>query len=141
MHPEGARYFVNETKVRNVHEVLKTEPELELRMQRTFTEMNICDEDIRGDIEYYMEFLLEQLQQEIEHRKLKLDMQKVDLVVEPKAFDDDTVVCCYYFANHHDKCLFWLDECTPEDILSDCKGVESLSHTGREVNSSHRICF
>jgi hypothetical protein len=88
-----------------------------------------------------MEYLLEKLQQEIEHMNLKLNMQKVDLVVEPKTFDDDTIVCCYYFANHRDKCLFWLDDCTPEDILSECNRVESLSHAGRRLNSSHRVCF
>jgi hypothetical protein len=98
-------------------------------MQRTFTQMNICDEDICSDIEYYMQFLLEQLQQTVEEESLELDVQQVDLVLEPKIFDDSSVVGCYYFANHCDRTLFWLDEHDIEDILSDCQGV-NLSHIG-----------
>lgn len=96
--------------------------------QRTFTEMNICDEETCGDIEYYMQRLLDELQRVVEHRNLELDMEQVDLVLEPKTFDGDSVVCCYYFANHRDRCLFWLDDFDAEEILSDCKSVENLSH-------------
>lgn len=96
--------------------------------QRTFTEMNICDEETCGDIEYYMQRLLDELQRVVEHKSLELDMEQVDLVLEPKTFDGDSVVCCYYFANHRDRCLFWLDDFDAEDILSDCKAVENLSH-------------
>lgn len=97
-------------------------------LQRTFTEMNICDEETCGDIEYYMQRLLDELQRVVEHKSLELDMEQVDLVLEPKTFDGDSVVCCYYFANHRDRCLFWLDDFDAEDILSDCKAVENLSH-------------
>lgn len=96
--------------------------------QRTFTEMNICDEETCGDIEYFMQRLLDELQRVVEHRSLELDMEQVDLVLEPKTFDGDSVVCCYYFANHRDRCLFWLDDFDAEDILFDCKAVENLSH-------------
>ncbi|KAJ8586335.1 hypothetical protein M405DRAFT_362166 [Rhizopogon salebrosus TDB-379] len=109
VHPEGARYFVNQA-------------------HRTFTEMNICDEDICGDIEYYMRYLLDELQQVIEDGNIELDMQQIDLVIEPKVFNGDSVVCCYYFANHRDRCLFWLDDFNVFKILTDCVGVESLSH-------------
>ncbi|KAG1840128.1 hypothetical protein C8R48DRAFT_781875 [Suillus tomentosus] len=74
-----------------------------------------------------MDYLLRSLRDESEH--LELDMAQVDLVIEPKVSTDaDKVVCCYYFANHRDRCLFWLDEYSTEDILSECKGVENLSH-------------
>jgi hypothetical protein len=96
-------------------------------MQRTFTEMNICDEDIFDDIEYYMQYLWGELQQTLMDRNLVLDMGLVDLVVEPKVAND-SVVCCYYFVNHRDRCLFWLDDFDPEEIISECKGVKSLSH-------------
>jgi len=100
-------------------------------MQRTFTEMNICDKEICDDIEYYMEYLLEELGRVVNDEKLELDMQQVDLVIEPKVFDNDSVVCCYYFANHRDRCLFWLDDYDARKILFDCSGVESLSHIRR----------
>jgi hypothetical protein len=93
--------------------------------------MNICDEDICGDIEYYMRYLLDELQQVIEDGNIELDMQQIDLVIEPKVFNGDSVVCCYYFANHRDRCLFWLDDFNVFKILTDCVGVESLSHIRR----------
>lgn len=104
VHPEGARYFVNQET-------------------RTFTDMDICELEICYDIKYFMQHLLGQLQQIIEKGDLALDMRQVDLVVEPKNLDGDSVVCCYYFANHRDRCLFWLEDFNPEDIISECKGV------------------
>jgi hypothetical protein len=90
--------------------------------------MNICDKAIYGDIDYYMHTLLDELQQVIEDQNIELDMQQIDLVIEPKVFDGDSVVGCYYFANHRDRCLFWLDDVDVFKILTDCEGVESLSH-------------
>lgn len=118
VHPEGARYFVNQ----------KT---------RTFTEMNICEPDICDDIEYYMQYLLDGLQQAIEEGDLALDMRQVDLVVEPKTFGGDLVICCYYFANHRDRCLFWLDDFNPKDIISECKGVQSMSHIWLAIEAQY----
>ncbi|KAG2134839.1 hypothetical protein DEU56DRAFT_738284, partial [Suillus clintonianus] len=125
VHPEGSRYFVHQET-------------------RTFTEMNICDEETCEDIEYYMQCLLDELQRAVEYGSLELDMEQVDLVLEPKTFDDDSVVCCYYFANHRDRCLFWLDDFNAEDILSDCKGVENLSHIRLAIQAQywrHWGCF
>jgi hypothetical protein len=109
VHPEGARYFVNQET-------------------RTFTEMNVCETDICEDIEYFMQVLLGELKRIIEEGDLTLEMKQVDLVVEPKCFDGENVVCCYYFANHRDRCLFWLDVFDPTDIISECKGIRSPSH-------------
>ncbi|KAG1862805.1 hypothetical protein DFJ58DRAFT_725284 [Suillus subalutaceus] len=108
VHPEGVRYFVNQET-------------------RTFTEMNVCEPDICDDIEYFMQYLLGELEQTIGEGGLSL-MKEVDLVVEPKCFDGESVVCCYYFANHRDRCLFWLDDFNPEHIISECKGIRSSSH-------------
>jgi hypothetical protein len=90
--------------------------------------MNICDKEIYGDIEYYMHTLLDELQQVIEDQNIELDMQQIDLVIEPKVFEGDSVVGCYYFANHRDRCLFWFNDFDVFKILTDCEGVESLSH-------------
>ncbi|KAG1834711.1 hypothetical protein EV424DRAFT_1477882 [Suillus variegatus] len=117
VHPQGSRYFVNVER-------------------RTFTQMNICDETIYGDIRHFMDYLLRSLRDESEH--LELDMAQVDLVIEPKVSTDaDKVVCCYYFANHRDRCLFWLDEYSTEDILSECNGVENLSHIRLAIQAQY----
>jgi hypothetical protein len=90
--------------------------------------VDICNEDIFDDIEYYMQYLWGELQQTLVNRNLVLDMGLVDLVIEPRATTNDSVVCCYYFVNHRDRCLFWLDDFNPQEIISECKGVKSLSH-------------
>lgn len=117
VHPQGSRYFVNAER-------------------RTFTQMNICDEEIYSDIRSFMDYLLRSLRDESED--LELDMAQVDLVIEPKFSNDaDTVVCCYYFANHRDRCLFWLDEYSTEDIPSECNGVENLSHIRLAIQAQY----
>ncbi|KAG0695931.1 hypothetical protein DFH29DRAFT_953418 [Suillus ampliporus] len=110
VHPQGSRYFVH-------------------KENRTFTQMNICNEEKCEDIEYYMQYLLDELRHVIAQRSLDLDMEEVDLVIEPKVLDDCSVICCYYFATHRDRCLFWLDDFDTKSILSDCNGVENLSQT------------
>ncbi|OAX35810.1 hypothetical protein K503DRAFT_784809 [Rhizopogon vinicolor AM-OR11-026] len=110
VHPEGSRYFVNQEK-------------------RTFTEVNICDVEILWDVKYAIENLLYRLESIVNREEL--DMNWVDLVIEPKANGDDdnlTAVFWYYFVNHRSRCIFWLNEFHPKDIISNCKGVESLSH-------------
>jgi hypothetical protein len=77
-----------------------------------------------------MLYLLDELQSEVKLKESQLDMKDVDLVIEPKTLDDDSVICNYYFANHRDRCLFWLDEFDAKDVLSDCKGIKTLSHKG-----------
>ncbi|KAG1753603.1 uncharacterized protein EDB91DRAFT_1098826 [Suillus paluster] len=89
VHPEGFRYFVH-------------------KENRTFTDLDICDPVICDDIEYYMQYLFDELRRTVGLEKL--DMNQVDLVLEPKVFDGDSVVCCYYFVNHRNRCLFWLDD-------------------------------
>ncbi|KAG2155611.1 hypothetical protein DEU56DRAFT_724721 [Suillus clintonianus] len=119
VHPEGSRYFVNLEK-------------------RTCTEMNICDEEIREDIEYCMHYFLRELELAILTREeLQLDMKQVDLVLEPKKNSENFVVFHYYFVNHRDRTLFWLDEFNPKEILSNCQGVESLSHIQLAVQAQY----
>ncbi|KAG2069099.1 hypothetical protein BDR04DRAFT_1102030 [Suillus decipiens] len=116
VHPEGARYFVNQET-------------------RTFTDMDICQSDICDDIEYFAQHLLDELQRS--KGDLALDMKQVDLVVEPKCFDGESVICCYYFVNHRDRCLFWLDDFNPKEITSECKGVQNLSHAWLAIQAQY----
>lgn len=80
-----------------------------------------------------MRYLLEELQRVVDDGNLDLDIQQVDLVLEPKVSDGDSIVCCYYFANHRDRCLFWFDDFNAKDVLKDCIGVRSLSHIRRSL--------
>ncbi|KAG1748246.1 uncharacterized protein EDB91DRAFT_1244960 [Suillus paluster] len=136
VHPEGARYFVNQTTVRQVHGFLKADG-LRYDAQRTITEMNIYDEEICADIEYFMAYLLGELRWTVEHGNLTLDMTQVDLVVEPKVLDSTSVVCCYYFTNHRDRCLFWLDDFDAQDILFECKSIKTLAHIRLAIQTQY----
>ncbi|KIJ58029.1 hypothetical protein HYDPIDRAFT_51732, partial [Hydnomerulius pinastri MD-312] len=118
-HPEGALYYMHSAT-------------------RTFTDMNICDEDIFGDIEYYRDFLIEELRELIETRNLSgsLDVNEVQLVLEPQA-DDDGVICRYYFVNPRSRTLFWMDEFDGECIFTGCRGILSAAHKGLAIQSHY----
>ncbi|KIJ11205.1 hypothetical protein PAXINDRAFT_15928 [Paxillus involutus ATCC 200175] len=66
-HPEGALYFMHVES-------------------KTFTEVNVCNEDICEDIEYFKGFLFSELQDEIEKGDLSgsLKHDEVQLVLEPR---------------------------------------------------------
>ncbi|KAG1872957.1 hypothetical protein DFJ58DRAFT_651625 [Suillus subalutaceus] len=121
VHPEGSRYFLNERK-------------------RTFTEVDMFDPQIHGRIEYHMQYLWSGLESTVKRDKLDLDMTQVDLVLELKNNDasaSSVTVCCYYFVNHNSRCLFWLHESDVKDVLSDCKGVKSLSHIRLAIQAQY----
>lgn len=121
VHPEGSRYFLNEK-------------------QRTVTEMDIFDPQIYRRIDYHMRYLRSGLESVVKQEKLDLDVTQVDLVLELKsdgASDSSATVCCYYFVNHNSRCLFWLHESDIKDVLSDCKGVESLSHIRLAIQAQY----
>jgi hypothetical protein len=104
-------------------------------VQRTLTENNICDDEICEDVEYYMRYLLQELESDPKREEAQLAMKQVDLVLEiKKAPDGKSIICGYYFANHRDRCLFWLDEFDAEDVLSDCKGIKTIFHKGGWLN-------
>lgn len=95
------------------------------------TEVNICDEEIHEDIEYFRTFLFSELETEIKKRDLteSLKVDKVQLVLEPKR-DEFGVMCCYYFVNPPTRSLFWLDEWDGYEIFKDCRGILSSPHKG-----------
>jgi hypothetical protein len=98
-----------------------------LRSQRTFTEVDICHQAIITDIELFQTSLFGELQRAISDQRVNLDLEDVELVLEPKA-DDYGVLCSYYFVHRHKRCLFWLEEFDARSMLGDCKGVAALSH-------------
>ncbi|KAF8137480.1 hypothetical protein EV363DRAFT_1446322 [Boletus edulis] len=118
-HPEGALYFVHSES-------------------KTFTEVNICDEEICADVEYFRFFLFSGLKAEIEKRNLSefLKVDEVQLVLEPKP-DDIGLMCCYYFVNPRTRSLFWLDTWDGHEIFKDCRGDLSLPHKGLGVEAHY----
>ncbi|KAH7909165.1 hypothetical protein BJ138DRAFT_1200448 [Hygrophoropsis aurantiaca] len=108
IHPEGGQYFLCERT-------------------RTFTEVDICDPEILQDIEDFADTLHESLRLFIAEKALSLNLDEVELVLEPTE-DEFGTLCCYYFVNHRARCLFWLQDYDADVILIDCKGVTSLSH-------------
>ncbi|KAF9237091.1 hypothetical protein BU15DRAFT_76324 [Melanogaster broomeanus] len=111
-HPEGALYFMHSAS-------------------KTFTEVDVYNEEIRADIEYFRDFLFSELRVEIVNRGLSesLTIDDVQLVLEPK-IDLEGIVCCYYFVNPRSRSLFWLDEWEGDEIFCDCRGALSLPHKG-----------
>ncbi|KIJ11197.1 hypothetical protein PAXINDRAFT_101770 [Paxillus involutus ATCC 200175] len=124
VHPEGALYYMHgET--------------------RTFTEVDICHQAIITDIELFQTSLFGELQRAISDQRVNLDLEDVELVLEPKA-DDYGVLCSYYFVHRHKRCLFWLEEFDARSMLGDCKGVAALSHKKLAVEAQywkHRDLF
>ncbi|KAG9313444.1 hypothetical protein JVU11DRAFT_5766 [Chiua virens] len=118
-HPEGALYFVHDES-------------------KTFTEVDICDDEIHEDIEYFRTFLFTELQAEIKNRNFteSLDINQVQLVLEPKQ-DETGLMCCYYFVNPRARSLFWLDEWEAYEIFKDCKGNLSTPHKGLAIQAQY----
>ena len=96
--------------------------------------MDISDEDIRADVEYFGEVLWTELRYEVRQMNLEdsFDLRQAQLVLEPRA-DDHGVLCCYYFVNPAGRSLFWLDEWNAPGLFSACRGVDSLSHKGKPL--------
>ncbi|KAF8438114.1 hypothetical protein L210DRAFT_866764 [Boletus edulis BED1] len=118
-HPEGAFYFVHSES-------------------KTFAEVNLCDEDIYADIEHFRTFLFSELKDEIKKGNLSefLQVNEVQLVLEPK-LDDKGLMCCYYFVNPRTRSLFWLDAWDGYEIFKDCRGDLSLPHKGLGVEAHY----
>ncbi|KAH7909163.1 hypothetical protein BJ138DRAFT_1102917 [Hygrophoropsis aurantiaca] len=108
VHPEGAEYFLCEST-------------------RTYTEVDICDPEILHDIQGFSNTLHESLRLFVIEKDLNVELNKIELVLEPTE-DEFGTICCYYFINHRARCLFWLQDYDAEIILTGTKGLTSLSH-------------
>lgn len=125
-HPEGALFYLLDRTVSGMS-----------HGQPTFTEVDVTNDDIRRDVEYFGSILWGELSHEKEHRELRdLNLENVQLVVEPRS-DEKGVLCCYYFVDCANRSLFWLDEWDADDIFSSCKGVDTLSHKGLAVEAQY----
>ena len=94
-------------------------------------EVDIHDEDICADVQYFRDFLWAELQFEVQQMQLEnsLNLDEVQLVLEPRS-DRFGVLCCYYFVNPAGRSLFWLDEWDAPGVFNACRGANSLSHKG-----------
>lgn len=99
--------------------------------------MNICDDDIHKDAEYFRTYLFGQLEVEIQKRAIfELKVDEVQLVLEPK-LERREVVCSYYFVNPRTRTLFWLDEWQDDGIFDSCEGALSDPHKGELRAAGH----
>ncbi|KIJ11190.1 hypothetical protein PAXINDRAFT_171875 [Paxillus involutus ATCC 200175] len=103
IHPEGTPYYYHDAG-------------------KTYTEWDLCEPNIKQDIECYAYFLWREL------AECHPDLGQYELVLELDSKGELGVVCEYYFVNHAERCLFWLDHYGEPGFLMDCKGVISLSH-------------
>ncbi|KAG1753595.1 uncharacterized protein EDB91DRAFT_1043284, partial [Suillus paluster] len=118
VHPEGARYFLH-------------------HQTRTYTESDVCSPEVLNDIVYFSNYLHGELRLAIDTKKIDIDYDEVELVLEPKKAGDTEIICCYYFVNPAERCLFWLDEYDAEDMLGECRGVTALSHKRLAVQAQY----
>lgn len=118
VHPQGARYFLH-------------------AQTRTYTESDVCSPDVLNDIVYFSNYLHGELRIAIDTKKIDIEYDDVELVLEPKKAGCAEIVCCYYFVNPAERCLFWLDEYDAEDMLGECRGVTALSHKRLAVQAQY----
>lgn len=118
VHPEGARYFLH-------------------AQTRTYTESDVCSPEVLQDIIYFSNYLHGELRLAIDTKKIDIDYDDVELVLEPKKAVCADIICCYYFVNPAERCLFWLDEYDAEDMLGECRGVTALSHKRLAVQAQY----
>ncbi|KAF9241575.1 hypothetical protein BU15DRAFT_44841, partial [Melanogaster broomeanus] len=103
VHPEGTPYyFLN-------------------KIQKSYTEFDICNPIIQKHIEWFCGYLWNELLGD------RPNSENFELVVELHS-KEEGVVCPYYFVNHIERCLFWSDDYNEPGFLLDCQGVNSLSH-------------
>ncbi|KAL4079409.1 hypothetical protein J3A83DRAFT_1089265 [Scleroderma citrinum] len=115
-HPEGALYYMNSEK-------------------RTFTEVDVREQKNYSNVEYFSEFLWEELRFELRERDLEssLNLDEVQLVL--KLHPDDDGVCYYYFVNPAGRSLFWLEEWDAPGIFDSCRSVDTLPHKGLAIQA------
>lgn len=124
VHPEGAIYYLHgETAC----PMFRARIVVLMELQKTFTEVDICNVTVLADIEQFQNTLYRELHRAIEAQLVNLDLEDVELVLEPRA-DDVGVLCSYYFVHRQKRCLFWLEEFDAYNVLGECKGVGALSH-------------
>ncbi|KAF8835912.1 hypothetical protein BDN67DRAFT_912119, partial [Paxillus ammoniavirescens] len=119
IHPDGTSYYFHDAS-------------------KTCTEWDICNPDIRHNVEWYTCFLWTELD------GCHPDLGQYELVLELDSKGEFSVVCEYYFVNHSEWCLFWLDPYEEPAFLVDCKGVICLSHKKFGVEAEywlHWTCF
>jgi hypothetical protein len=104
---------------------------LQLDPKRTYTESDVCSPEVLQDIIYFSNYLHGELRLAIDTKKIDIDYDDVELVLEPKKAVCADIICCYYFVNPGGRCLFWLDEYDAEDMLGECRGVTALSHKSK----------
>ncbi|EIW78568.1 hypothetical protein CONPUDRAFT_145744 [Coniophora puteana RWD-64-598 SS2] len=114
-HPEGSNFYYHESL-------------------RTFTDVNVCDDDIQGDVEFYANHFRSKLELLLLHHSNHLEEYQIDaiknkslLVLEPQLNSaEDDVDICYYFVNPEGQSLFWIHDVN--SLLWGLEGVRDMSH-------------
>ncbi|KAJ7185537.1 hypothetical protein C8R46DRAFT_1060915 [Mycena filopes] len=114
-HPEGAPYFFHEAK-------------------RVFTDANLFDpatlKFINESVNNIHDFL------RVHNVQLAADG---DLVLDEYIFNDGSRGAQYYFVNHHDRCVFWMDN-VGSDIFAisrELRGMTAASHIRHELEAQY----
>ncbi|EIW78521.1 hypothetical protein CONPUDRAFT_91912 [Coniophora puteana RWD-64-598 SS2] len=115
-HPEGAAFYYCESK-------------------RAFTDVDVCDNDIQSDVEWYIDYLHDKLKDMLACNRHYSKQQKSAiehnsmLVVEPqlkRTAGEDEVIILYYFVNPDGRTIFWLHD--TDYTFFGVEGVTQMSH-------------
>ena len=121
IHPEGALYWVHRTEVSSGPRThAPTDP---TRFKPVYTDTNLCDQDLRQEIEQSVEEIAKL-------REISPPLPEDWELVLELGVDDETgePTCSYYFVCHSSRCLFWLHEFDLESVLDGLRGVTEKTH-------------
>jgi hypothetical protein len=102
VHPEGQLYFVSQGRV-----------------ARFITEEYLYHEDVRGEVEEFMEVLEQMLRPYGDSDRWK----DIDVTMEIQTYG-----WAYYMTDHKSRCVMWLERKDLTDLSAQCYGVESIAH-------------
>ncbi|KAH8987810.1 hypothetical protein EDB92DRAFT_2014060 [Lactarius akahatsu] len=111
-HPDGALYFYNKD-------------------MRLFTDTDMHNSELKEEMEVFYHYL----QWIIRHEELIIPSNNYDLVLDIMPTEFGRIQWSYYYACHETRCLFWLDVCEANHMISEVFHVTSPAHVKHRLEA------
>ncbi|KAH9074152.1 hypothetical protein EDB83DRAFT_2515916 [Lactarius deliciosus] len=111
-HPDGALYFYDKDK-------------------RLFTDTDMHNFELKEEMEAFYQYL----QWIIRHEELIIPSNNYDLVLDITPTEFGQIQWSYYYACHETRCLFWLDVCDANHMISEVFCVTSPAHVQHRLEA------
>ncbi|KAH9003374.1 hypothetical protein EDB86DRAFT_2891767 [Lactarius hatsudake] len=111
-HPDGALYFYDKDK-------------------RLFTDTDMHNFELKEEMEAFYQYL----QWIIRHEELIIPSNNYDLVLDIMPTEFGRIQWSYYYACHETRCLFWLDVCDANHMISEVFCVTSPAHVQHRLEA------